>query len=32
VPNIKSAAFAESREFYREFLGFDIGMGHGLDP
>lgn len=29
VPNIKSARFDESREFYTEFLGFDIAMDMG---
>lgn len=26
VPNIKSEAFEESRKFYRDFLGFNVGM------
>ncbi len=29
VPNIKSDRFDESREFYTEFLGFDLGMDMG---
>ncbi|NJL57438.1 glyoxalase [bacterium] len=29
VPNIKSAQLDESREFYTEFLGFDIAMDMG---
>ena len=26
VPNIRSAKFGESREFYEDFLGFNVGM------
>lgn len=29
VPNIQSGQFDESREFYTEFLGFDIAMDLG---
>lgn len=29
VPNIKSDHFDESREFYGEFLGFDVAMDMG---
>jgi len=29
VPDIKSTAIEESREFYRDFLGFKIGMDMG---
>ncbi len=29
VPNVKSDAFEESREFYTGFLGFTIGMDMG---
>ena len=29
VPNITSTRFAESKTFYREVLGFDIGMDLG---
>ena len=29
VPDIKSDAFEESRGFYRDFLGFNVGMDMG---
>ena len=29
VPNIKSAHFDESRQFYTEFLGFEVAMDMG---
>jgi predicted enzyme related to lactoylglutathione lyase len=29
VPNIQSARFAESRDFYHDFLGFDVAMDMG---
>lgn len=29
VPDIKSDAFEESRRFYRDFLGFNVGMDMG---
>ena len=29
VPNVKSACFDESRDFYTEFLGFDVAMDIG---
>lgn len=29
VPNVKSDAFEESRKFYRDFLGFTVGMDMG---
>jgi len=29
VPNVKTDAFEENREFYRDSLGFKIGMDMG---
>ena len=29
VPNVKSDAFEQNREFYHDFLGFNVGMDMG---